>query len=159
MTEWNEGFLMRGIRDALDASVHLDAIAVKCRVSGGVALLFGQVASSTERGLAVAITARVAGVSAVRNELTVRVSGEDGLAPDEQLAERVRVTIAATAVDSSAVVVGVEDHIVRLSGRTHSESDRAVVRHAAGSLSGVVFVENEITIDEGSWTLADTVSG
>lgn len=159
MTEQNDQLLTRCIRAALDASLDLDTIAVKFRVRDGAAFLFGQLASSAERDRAATLTARVAGVGAVRNELTIRVSGQDGLVPDEELAGRVRGSIAAAAVDSSAVVVEVVRHLVRLSGRTRSVTDRAVVRHTVGSLSGVVFVENDITIDGGSLALALTVSG
>jgi osmotically-inducible protein OsmY len=97
---------------------------------------------------------RVEGVAAVRNELTVRYSGSDELVSDEQLAIRVRVGISETPLDWTGVVVEVTDHLVQLSGRVLSSNDRSTVRHAVGSVPGVIRVENDIVIDERSWAVS-----
>jgi osmotically-inducible protein OsmY len=150
--------LTRSIRDALDASLDLDGLAVQCRVQDGAAVLYGQMANCVEREHAARLTARTPGVWSIRNELTVRVSWEPGRVTDEDLAARVRVCVASTEVDWTGVVIEVVNHMVRLGGHTRSETDRAAVRHAVGGLGGVTLVENRIAIDARSWALIGAVS-
>jgi osmotically-inducible protein OsmY len=139
--------LTAALRHALEASPELDGLAVRARVDDGAVVLFGQLANCEERDRAARITAHVTGVATVRNELTIRVSGEDGLVTDDELAARVRIAIAATEVDWTGVVVEVGHHVVRLRGGTRSAVDRSAVRHAVGTLSGVVLVANDITVE------------
>ena len=158
MTNSDDLRLTRSVRDALDGSLDLDGLAVHCRVQDGTVLLYGQLANCIEREHAARLVARTSGVLAIRNELTIRVSWEQGRVTDDDLAARVRICVATTEVDWTGVVIEVENHVVRLGGHTRSETDRAAVRHAVGSLGGVTLVENRITIDARSWALIGAVS-
>jgi osmotically-inducible protein OsmY len=138
--------LEHGIRNAVNADVDLDGLAVSVRVEEGRAHLTGEVGSFAERLRAVEVATRLAGVGRVRNALTVRVAGSAWRLPDDELADSVRRAVRAAAGDDT-VTVAVRRHIVHLSGTLPTVSARARVRHAVGLVTGVDFVDDGITVD------------
>lgn len=148
MTAHEDRALELRIRSALDESVDLDALAVEVEASDGSIRLSGEVGSFAERLEAVELAAGVVGPDQIKNDITVRATGEGWRIPDHEVAEKVRNAVASAIGDDGEVEVEVEGHVVRLHGHVPSPTVRAQARHAAASVAGVDFVEIDVNIGD-----------
>ena len=132
---------------AWEPSVHATEIGVE--VKDGVVTLAGDVCTYTEKWNAERATQRVAGVKALAIELKVKLSGS-GVRSDGDIATSARNVLQWTsAVQSDAVKIQVEKGWITLTGEVEWKFQKEAVADAVRFLSGVVGVNDEITIAPG----------
>jgi len=156
------------IDEAITRSAYLDAGDVEADVHMGVATLTGRVGSYFEKSLVDDIVSRVAGVTTIRNELSVAtgpytydpfvdpfsVLSYDWYAyeprhafePDEQIAEDIRNELWwSPFVDAEDIDVTVEDGVATLRGHVESWLEWNAARDNAYE-AGATFVRNRVTL-------------
>jgi osmotically-inducible protein OsmY len=119
---------------------------VGVRVHDGVVTLLGDVDSNSKRFAAAAAAHRVRGVTAVANELVVRLSqAHDG--SDESIAQAaVRALRSYTSIPDEALDVTVCHGMVTLSGTVAWDHQRRAAERAVHDLAGVRGVVNAIVL-------------
>jgi osmotically-inducible protein OsmY len=127
-------------------SPQLDEKDIAARSSGGVVTLTGFVRSYYEKHQAEVAAKRVAGVTAVANDIEVRIPSGDGLT-DPQIARNAAAAVRfqlPTAMNSVQVIVD-KGHVT-LEGEVPWNFQRDAVESAVRNLKGVVGVRNLVRI-------------
>ncbi len=127
-----------------DPKVHADAIAVSA--DGGEVTLRGTVGSVRERLEAQKAAARVAGVRAVENHLTVKLLNEHGRENAELRGDVLRALTLDSIVPTS-IDARVDDGWVTLTGSADWQFEREEAELVAGSVFGVLGVVDEVMLN------------
>jgi len=105
----------------------------------------GKVDSLAEKRIAELAASGVSGVTAVNNQITVRLSSDR---TDEEIAEEIRgLIVHSVYLDDASVLVSVEDHVAKLSGTVPSVEAKDQVEQVA-EIWGVSAVDvSEVKVD------------
>ena len=120
---------------ALDALPGLDSAHVGVSVSGGAVTLSGELDGYPEKEVAEAATLRVAGVTAVAEEITL--SSPWGCRADADLARAAGRALDAAPDVPAAVTVTVHEGAFVLRGAVHRQEERAAAKRVARGVAGV----------------------
>lgn len=124
----------------------LDSSRIGVAVDSGVVVLTGTVTSLVERQAAERAVKRVKGVTAVANELQVRL-GSGLVRDDVHIAKAAQEALRWNVqVPDENIKVTVSKGYVTLDGAVQSAFQRRAAEHAVENLIGVVSVTNRITI-------------
>ena len=137
--------LERSVTDELywDPKVDNEAIAVSA--DDGVVTLRGTVGSFREKREAKQDAERVYGVKDVKNELEVRILNDDRRG-DAELRGDVLQALMLNGVVPSTIDAKVDDGNVKLSGTANWQFQRDEAESVAGSILGIVGVDDEIEL-------------
>jgi len=137
--------LERYVTDELywDPKVDNEAIAVSA--DDGVVTLRGTVGSFREKREAKQDAERVYGVKDVKNELEVRILNDDRRG-DAELRGDVLQALMLNGVVPSTIDAKVDDGNVKLSGTANWQFQRDEAESVAGSILGIVGVDDEIEL-------------
>ncbi|MCL6251224.1 BON domain-containing protein [Altererythrobacter sp. KTW20L] len=138
--------LQRDVLDELEWDPSVDHADIGVSVVDGVVALNGYVKSYAEKIAAERAAKRVAGVKAIAEELNVRYAS-DAKTADHEIAKRILDLFKYNIlIPEEHIVVKVEKGWVSLTGDVewNFQSDEAT--KAAGKVSGVVGVSNNLTI-------------
>ena len=139
--------LQRKVIDELEWEPQVDSADIGVSVVDGVVALNGYVGSYAEKLAAEAAVRRVAGASALAEELKVRYAS-DAKTADHEIARRILDVFAWNAmVPADAIQVKVERGWVSLSGKAkwHYQSKEAA--RVAARINGVTGISNNIKIE------------
>lgn len=129
------------LRDIASIDTHIGVA-----VNGGVVTLSGDVGSLSERLAAKRVAMRVAGVTALADELQVHASGASA-ATDADIAHAASQLLGwAADVPSDTVWVEVRHHVVTLSGSVTWDYQRVAAARAVMYINGVTGVTNTIAL-------------
>jgi osmotically-inducible protein OsmY len=126
-----------------DTSVHARAVGVS--VNGGAVTLTGLVSTHAEKHAALRATQRVYGVSAVADEIVVRLDGSQ-VARDAALAEGIVTAFRWNGRVPESVQAEVHDGWVTLRGDVASDGQRREANSAVHELDGVMGVTDRICV-------------
>ena len=136
----------RDVKDELQWDPDLDATDVAISVKGGVVTLAGYVKSYSDKYEAEVAAKRVAGVSAVANDLEIRVPSVDQR-PDPDIARDAVAAIKAhLPVSSENIKVVVQNGRVTLEGQVEWQYQRQTAEVAVRRIKGVLGVSNMIQL-------------
>lgn len=130
----NDLDLRRDLLDELESEPSVDAAHIGVAARDGVITLTGAVKSYSEKLAAERVVKRVRGVSAIANDIDVRLPGAE--AAFRRSAE----------LDAHKVRVETRDGKVTLRGDLHSWSERQEAGRTAWAAPGVTNVENLIVV-------------
>ncbi len=138
------------IRRAFRFDPRVPADSIEVAVTGGTAVLTGEVKDASAKIAAGDDARNTAGIDDVRNNISVAhavVVEADVPTTDEAVETRVREAIRrASLVDDPAIEISVNDGVVRLSGTAATPFEQQRVVEAAQSVKGVVRVVDEIKV-------------
>jgi osmotically-inducible protein OsmY/uncharacterized protein (DUF2267 family) len=144
MAERDDLRLTQDVRDELArAVVGSDDVVVTVR--DGAITLTGHVPQYVERVVAEEAAARVAGVRAIANELTVRIP-DTQRRDDPDLAEAAAHALRWNAAVPDSVRASVKGGWVMLEGEVTRQHERLAAERAVGVLIGVSGITNHITV-------------
>jgi osmotically-inducible protein OsmY len=138
--------LHQHVVSALEWDPRVNAMAIGVTVEKGVVTLRGDVQSYAEKEAAGRIALHVYGVTAVANDLAVRLPGGDERT-DSDIAEAAAHALAwNTSVPKDRVTISVRDGQVILEGTVDWQYQREAVTRAVRVLSGVTGITNHIAV-------------
>ena len=138
--------LQRDVLDELEWDPSVDHTDIGVSVVDGVVALNGYVKSYAEKIAAERAAKRVAGVKAIAEELKVRFAS-DAKTADHEIAKRILDLFKYNIlIPEEHIVVKVEKGWVSLTGEVEWNFQSAEAAKAAGKVSGVVGVSNNLTI-------------
>jgi osmotically-inducible protein OsmY len=143
-TRHTDSDLRTAVADELSWTAGVDATHVGVSVNGGAVTLSGEVNSYPEKRLAERAALRVRGVSAVADEITVRLPGE-GI-NDTDIARDVGEALQRAVDVPPTVSAVVHDHAVTLSGTATWQYQREAAERAVRYLRGVTAVHDEVAL-------------
>jgi len=129
--------------DELGWTPAVDSTHIGVAVDGGAVTLSGEVASYPEKLLAAKAVQRVHGVTAIAQEITVRVTGGTN---DSDIAREAGEALERAVDVPESVMASVHDHVVTLSGEVDSRHQWAAAERTVHRTRGVTGVLNLITI-------------
>ena len=132
------------VRDVLHWQACQPMLRVFGKVKHGVVTLHGEVDTWTQRSDAESVIRGLAGVRAVDNLVSVRVSPVTSEAMQSQIERAIQ---RHAGRDSQRVHVNVVDSVASLSGRVNSWAERKSIERIAGSMEGIQDVQNGLNID------------
>ncbi len=136
----------RDVEDELQWAPEVDQTDIAVKVNGGVVTLTGYVRTYADKYRAEAAVKRVAGVSAVANDLAVRVP-LGGTPTDPEIARSVvaalKRALPQVAEDIKALV---HERHVALEGTVEWHFQRERAEHAVRHVPGVISVRNSIRL-------------
>jgi osmotically-inducible protein OsmY len=136
----------RDVRDELQWNPDLDAKDIAVSVRDGVVTLTGFVKSYTDKYEAEAAAKRVAGVSAVANDLEVRMPSVDER-PDPEIArDAVSAIKSQLPISSEHIKVVVKNGWVTLEGQVEWQYQKNTAENAVRRIKGVKGVSNLIVL-------------
>jgi osmotically-inducible protein OsmY len=134
------------VTSSLSWSPSVDATRIHVAVDQGVVTLSGTVDSYWQKHRAEEITANTAGVTDVRNELTVAPTAPTVV--DEDIRKEIVAALERnTNIDVSRVSVDVKDGVVTLTGAVPDYAAFRAVEDAARYTGGVLDVTNQLTFE------------
>jgi osmotically-inducible protein OsmY len=142
----NDQHLQQAVLAELNWEPGVTAAHIGVTANDGVVTLTGHVDNYAEKHAAEAAALRVRGVSAVADEIEVRLSPETQRTDDELAAAAVERLAWDVSVPQGAVKVTVEDGWITLTGEVDWHYQRAAAEQDMHRLFGVVGVTNLITI-------------
>jgi len=142
----DEIILQQRVIDALEFEPSVNAAHIGVSVVNGVVTLSGHVASFAEKFAAERTVRQVKGVSAVAQELVVRLPSDKKLRDDEIAERAVRILQWDVSVPHERVNVKVEHGIVTLSGEVDWQFQRVDAEYDVRKLSGVRSIINDIIV-------------
>lgn len=138
--------IQHDVMDELEWEPSLDASGIGVAVTDGIVTLSGLVKTYAEKLAAETATRRVAGVRAVAEEITVRLAS-DAKSSDSEIAARILDVFEwNVAIPDEDLQVKVEHGWVTLTGTVAFAFQRQAAVDAAGKISGVVGIGNQILI-------------
>jgi osmotically-inducible protein OsmY len=138
--------VQRTVLEELEWTPGLDIADVGVLVHEGVVTLRGDVADLPQRHAAVAAAFRVRGVTAVADELVLRLHA-DYVASDTEIAAAVQRAFRDTVeVPHDAVQATVHDAVVTLTGTVDHEYEREAARRVAEHVRGTRAVDCRIAL-------------
>jgi VCBS repeat-containing protein len=138
--------LQQRVIDALEFEPSVNAAHIGVSVRGGVVNLSGHVESFAEKFAAERTARGVKGISAVAQEIEVRLPSDKKLDDDEIAARAVRLLHWDVSVRHERITVKVEHGIVTLSGEVDWQFQRGEAEYDVRKLSGVRSVINDIVV-------------
>lgn len=139
--------VQRAVLEELEWTPGLDIAGVGVAVNQGAVTLSGQVEDLPQRKAALKAVMRVRGVTAVADELEVRLPEGQGVS-DTDIAEAVqRGFHDSVEVPHDAVHATVRDAVVTLSGIVRFEYERKAARRIAEHVRGVRAVDSRIELE------------
>lgn len=139
--------VQREVLEELEWTPGLDIAALGVAVHEGAVTLSGQVSNLPQRRAAVKAVLRVRGVTAVADELEVRLPDHD-TASDSSIAEEVqRGFHDSVVVPHEAVHATVRDGVISLVGTVRFEYERKAARRIAEHARGVRAVDSRIELE------------
>ena len=136
----------RDVREELQWDPDLDATDIAVSVRDGVVTLTGFVKSYTDKYEAEAAAKRVAGVSAVANDLEVRMPSVDER-PDPEIArDAVSAIKSQRPISSERIKVVVKNGRVTLEGQVEWQYQKNTAENAVRRIKGVKGVSNLIVL-------------
>jgi VCBS repeat-containing protein len=138
--------LQQRVIDALEFEPSVNAAHIGVSVRGGVVNLSGHVESFAEKFAAERTARGVKGISAVAQEIEVRLPSDKKLDDDEIAARAVRLLHWDVSVPHERITVKVEHGIVTLSGEVDWQFQRGEAEYDVRKLSGVRSVINDIVV-------------
>jgi len=134
----------RDVATAIEADVALVDADVKVTVEDGRVTLTGTVPWNFQRSAVERSVARIRGVNAVYNRVTLRPTRQFAAG---QARKRIIDALARTVdLEPITVAVSVEGSEVTITGSVGSATDRARAEQAAWSTPGVTEVHNQLTV-------------
>jgi osmotically-inducible protein OsmY len=137
--------LERYVTDELHWDPKVDDEAIAVSADDGVVKLRGTVGSFREKRDARQDAERVYGVKKVENELDVRILNKDRRA-DAELRGDVLQALMLNGVVPSTIDAKVDDGNVKLTGEANWQFQRDEAEFVAGSILGIVGVDDEIEL-------------
>jgi osmotically-inducible protein OsmY len=138
--------LKRHVEDALTWEPSIDAADIGVSVDNGVVTLRGDVATYAAKSSAERATLRVYGVTAVANDLNVRLHGEY-LRNDSDIAQAaVNALHWNTLVPAKQISVAVSNGWITLTGNVDWRYQKDAASRAVRDLTGVRGVVNDISV-------------
>lgn len=138
--------LQHDVMSELEWAPSIDPADIGVAVTDGVVVLNGYVKSYAEKIAAESAALRVAGVRAVADELKVRFASDPKTA-DHEIARRILDVFSwDELIPSDSIQVKVESGWVSLSGSVAWNYQREEAQKAAGRITGVKGISNNITI-------------
>lgn len=138
--------LEQAVMTALADNAYVSADEIVVQVINGRATLRGTVPTLFERAEAVRTGRDVAGITAVDDELLVKLMGIDGRAGADTEAAILAALIADDEVDAADIDVQARDGYVTLSGLVELEPQRDRAERIALGVAGVKQVRNRIKV-------------
>lgn len=140
--------LQDAIETALRAALGKEAPHIGVSADHGTVTLTGEVSIHTERNVAHAVALAEWGVHSVADDISVRepwvhAATDTDIARDAQAA-----LLKADGVPTDRIVAEVSDHVLTLSGRVRSASERLAAERAVSYLQGVKNIDNRLTVNE-----------
>ena len=151
------------VETAFVLNAHLNPFAITTDVDGGVVHLTGMVKDGVDRDLAGEVARGVDGVVSVKNDLKVDLKAANDAAErahkadhrdfgswvsDATTTARVKSRLIGNDnVHALKIDVDTKDHIVTLSGRVTSQSERALAEQIARNTGEVKTVHNNLVVD------------
>jgi osmotically-inducible protein OsmY len=142
----SDHLLEQAVMTALADDAYVDAAEIVVQVIDGRATLRGTVGTIFERAEAVRTARDVAGITAVDDELLVKLMGIDGRADADTEAAILAALIADDQVDAAEIDVKARDGYVTLSGLVELEPQRDRAERIALGVAGVKQVRNRIKV-------------
>lgn len=139
--------LSRRAAAVLSWSAQLPPGRVQAAVRDGVVTLTGEVGWQFQKNLAEDQVRELAGVVAIRNQISMRPAAE---AAEEVHAKIIRALARHTDLDAADITTETDGGNVRLSGHVRTHRERRIAENAAWSAPGVTAVENALRV-EPSW--------
>ncbi len=141
----------RKIESAAEASYNYRTVLenhVKVKSSDGVVTLTGVVQDKDERALAADTVENLPGVTAVKNEITVKSAYPEK--SDKWLALKIRSRLLVKGnVSAASTTVAVEDGVVTLGGTADNIAQKELTEVYAKDIDGVRSVRNRIVVKDG----------
>lgn len=138
--------LQEDVQEELNRDWRFKPAEIGVEVDGGVVTLTGTVSSYTKLIAAADVAAQISGVKGVANDLTVRAPGTT-VADDAHLVEAVRNALLwNTDVPEERIDVIVRKGAVTLKGAVDYWYQRKAAADAAGRVTGIVTVNDQIEI-------------
>src|SRR3979411_2733657 len=142
----SDGEIEKDVREELEWDPDLDASDIAVSVKKGVATLAGFVKSYTDKYEAEAAAKRVAGVSAVANDLEVRLPSVDER-PDPDIArDAVAAIKSQLPISSEHIKIVVKNGWVNLEGQVEWQYQKNTAENAVRRIKGVKGVSNLIQL-------------
>ena len=139
--------VQREVLDELEWTPGLDIAAVGVAVHDGAVTLSGEVANLPQRKAALKAALRVRGVTAVADELEVRLPEGEGVS-DTDIADVVQRGFRdSVEVPHEAVHATVRDGVITLYGTVRLEYERRAARRIAEHARGVRGVDSRIELE------------
>ena len=132
--------------DELDFEPSVDATHIGVSVNAGVVTLTGFVSNYVEKFAAERAARRVKGVTAIAQEIEVRLPSDKKMADDEIAKRAVDMLKWRGGLPSDRIDIKVEKGIVTLNGEVDWQYQRADAEDAIQDLTGVVNVTNMIRV-------------
>jgi osmotically-inducible protein OsmY len=156
MTEKTDSELQRAVLDELKWEPSINATHIGVSVKNGIVTLSGHVPSYWQKYEAEKAAKRVYGVTAIANELSVKLPGSSQ-STDEDIASRqstdediatacVNALKASISVPSEKIKVTVSNGWVKLEGEVEWQYQKEAAESAVRYLTGMTGVSNLITI-------------
>lgn len=139
--------IQEAVRSELQWTPDLEESAIGVSVRDGVVELSGEVATMSERYIAVKVTQRIAGVNTVVNEIVV--AGEpDDIDTDNKIGQQIRGMIESydETFPRAAIWAEVHDGVVTLTGTVGWAYQRKAVQRSIEMLPHVRGVVNEVVL-------------
>jgi osmotically-inducible protein OsmY len=138
--------LRRDVLDELEFEPSVNAAHIGVAASNGVVTLTGFVTSFAEKLAAERAARRVRGVTAIAQEIEVRLPSDPKHADDEIAARAVNILKWQVGLPADRITVKVEGGVVTLSGEVEWRFHRTDAEQAVHKLSGVVEIVNQIRV-------------
>src|SRR6267154_1039589 len=151
------------VETAFVLNAHMNPFAITTDVDGGVVHLTGMVKDGIDRDLAGEVARGVDGVVSVKNDLQIDEKAANEAAErahkadhrdfgswvfDATTTARVKLRVIENSnVHALKIDVDTRDHIVTLSGRVTSQSEKALAEQLARNTGEVKMVHNNIVVD------------
>lgn len=140
----------RKIESAAEASYNYRTVLdnhVKVKASDGVVTLTGVVQDKDERALAADTVENLPGVTAVKNEITVKSAYPEK--SDKWMALKIRSRLLVKGnVSATSTTVAVEDGVVTLGGTADNIAQKELTAAYAKDIDGVRSVRNNIVVKD-----------
>jgi len=138
--------LRRNVLDELEFEPAVDAAHISVYANCGVVALTGSVASYAEKAAAERAARRVKGVTAIAQEIEIRLPSHAKRADDEIAACAVEILKWQAGGPADRIGIRVEKGIVTLTGEVDWQFQKAEAAYTVHKLTGVVDVVNQIRI-------------
>lgn len=120
---------------------------IKVRVEDGLVTLDGEVEWDYQRTSAGNAVTNLFGVRGISNYIKVSPRIVFSLSPDKVRSNIVKALHRRASQDAERIKIETAGNKITLSGTVHSHSEKEDAEHAAWSIPGVVWVENNIEIE------------
>ena len=147
--------LQRDILDEFEWEPRVDAADIGVSVEDGVVILNGRVKSLIEKWVAERVVQRVEGVTAVTDELVVKLPGESHYTDADLACAAANALDWNSSVPRNRIKIVVEDGWIDLKGNVDHQFEKDAASEAVRVLKGVRGVRNLIIVTPSSVSPSD----